>query len=122
MLGDRQGAFRLVTAALDFRGLDIELGQRTGEDRFLRLLWPQCSLIIDMDDTREKGYGTYVYRQSLGAGETANGLLPQMDHAQTVEDCELDDKEEQHHERHLGARVVHLILPMFMGYCSSAAR
>jgi hypothetical protein len=29
------------------------------EDRFLQLLWPQCSLIIDADDTREKGYGTY---------------------------------------------------------------
>jgi Protein of unknown function (DUF3800) len=29
------------------------------EDRFLQLLWPQCSLIVDADDTREKGYGTY---------------------------------------------------------------
>ncbi|MDD2710990.1 MAG: hypothetical protein PHV34_23685 [Verrucomicrobiae bacterium] len=25
------------------------------EDRFIQLLWPQCSLIVDMDDTREKG-------------------------------------------------------------------
>jgi hypothetical protein len=30
------------------------------EDRFLQLLWPKCSLIIDADDAQhEKGYGTY---------------------------------------------------------------
>jgi hypothetical protein len=29
------------------------------EDRFLQLLWPQCSLVVDADDTRAKGYGTY---------------------------------------------------------------
>ncbi len=29
------------------------------EDRFLQLLWPQCSLVIDADDTRAKGYGAY---------------------------------------------------------------
>jgi hypothetical protein len=29
------------------------------EDRFLQLLWPQCSLVVDADDTRLKGYGTY---------------------------------------------------------------
>jgi hypothetical protein len=29
------------------------------EDRFLQLLWPSCSLIIDADDAQEKGYGTY---------------------------------------------------------------
>ena len=33
------------------------------EDRFLRLLWPQCSLVIDADDSREKGYGSYYTRQ-----------------------------------------------------------
>jgi hypothetical protein len=33
------------------------------EDRFLSLLWPKCSLIIDVDDTREKGYGTYYTKQ-----------------------------------------------------------
>jgi len=40
--------------------------QRTferGEDRFLQLLCPQCSLIIDADDTRENGYGTYYTRK-----------------------------------------------------------
>ena len=33
------------------------------EDRFLRLLWPQCSLVIDADDTRERSYGRYYTRQ-----------------------------------------------------------
>lgn len=33
------------------------------EDRFLHLLWPQCSLVIDADDSREKGYGRYYTRQ-----------------------------------------------------------
>ena len=33
------------------------------EDRFLELLWPQCSLIVDVDDTREKEYGTYYTKQ-----------------------------------------------------------
>ncbi|HXE42085.1 MAG TPA: DUF3800 domain-containing protein [Candidatus Baltobacteraceae bacterium] len=33
------------------------------EDRFLQLIWPQCSLVIDADDTREKGYGMYYTKQ-----------------------------------------------------------
>lgn len=33
------------------------------EDRFLQLLWPQCSLVIDADDTREKFYGMYYGKQ-----------------------------------------------------------
>jgi hypothetical protein len=33
------------------------------EDRFLRLLWPQCSVVIDADDIREKGYGRYYTQQ-----------------------------------------------------------
>ncbi len=33
------------------------------EDRFLQFLWPQCSVVIDADDTREKGYGTYYTKQ-----------------------------------------------------------
>jgi hypothetical protein len=33
------------------------------EDRFLQLLWPQVSLVIDADDTRAKGYGTYYTKQ-----------------------------------------------------------
>ena len=33
------------------------------EDRYLTLLWPQCSLVIDVDDTREKQYGTYYTKE-----------------------------------------------------------
>lgn len=33
------------------------------EDRFLELLWPQCSLVVDVDDTREAEYGTYYTKQ-----------------------------------------------------------
>lgn len=33
------------------------------EDRFLELLWPQCSLIVDVDDTHEKEYGAYYTRR-----------------------------------------------------------
>ena len=30
-----------------------------GEDRFLRLVWPQAGLVYDVDDTREKKYGVF---------------------------------------------------------------
>jgi hypothetical protein len=33
------------------------------EDRYLELLWPQCSLIVDVDDTRTAEYGAYYTRQ-----------------------------------------------------------
>lgn len=33
------------------------------EDRFLDLLWPQCSLVVDVDDTRNAEYGTYYTKQ-----------------------------------------------------------
>lgn len=33
------------------------------EDRFLELVWPQCSLVVDVDDTREAEYGTYYTKQ-----------------------------------------------------------
>jgi hypothetical protein len=33
------------------------------EDRFLELLWPQCSLIVDVDDTRVAEYGAYYTKQ-----------------------------------------------------------
>jgi hypothetical protein len=33
------------------------------EDRFLRLMWPKCSLVIDADDSREKGYGRYYTKK-----------------------------------------------------------
>lgn len=33
------------------------------EDRFLELLWPQCSLVVDVDDTRAAEYGAYYTKQ-----------------------------------------------------------
>ena len=33
------------------------------EDRYLELLWPQCSLVVDADDTRAAEYGAYYTRQ-----------------------------------------------------------
>jgi hypothetical protein len=44
------------------------------EDRFLELLWPQCSLVVDVDDTREREYGTYYTKQKpLRAVALKNG-------------------------------------------------
>lgn len=38
------------------------------------LLWPQCSLIVDVDDTREKEYGAYyTKRKSLRAAALKGG-------------------------------------------------
>lgn len=33
------------------------------EDRFLGMLWPQCSLVIDADNSREKAYGRYYTKR-----------------------------------------------------------
>ena len=33
------------------------------EDRYLALLWPQCSLVVDVDDTRTAEYGAYYTKQ-----------------------------------------------------------
>lgn len=33
------------------------------EDRFLELIWPQCSLVVDVDDTRQAEYGAYYTKQ-----------------------------------------------------------
>ncbi len=33
------------------------------EDRYLELLWPQCSLVVDVDDTRKAEYGAYYTKQ-----------------------------------------------------------
>lgn len=44
------------------------------EDRFLELIWPLCSLIIDVDDTREAKYGVYYTRKKpLRAAALKNG-------------------------------------------------
>ncbi|HEY1790924.1 MAG TPA: DUF3800 domain-containing protein [Verrucomicrobiae bacterium] len=44
------------------------------EDRYLTLLWSQCSLVIDVDDTREAEYGAYYTKQKpLTAAALKNG-------------------------------------------------
>lgn len=35
-----------------------------GEDRFIQMLWPQCSLIRDIDDVRTADYGKYYNRKT----------------------------------------------------------
>jgi hypothetical protein len=49
--------------AVDYFLWAVQRAFEKHEDRFLQLLWPQCSLIIDADDSREKGYGRYYTRQ-----------------------------------------------------------
>lgn len=44
------------------------------EDRFLRMLWDRCSLIVDADDTRRYDYGEYYNRgRLLTADEVKRG-------------------------------------------------
>ena len=44
------------------------------EDRYLELLWPQCSLVVDVDDTRAAEYGAYYTRKKpLQAAALKNG-------------------------------------------------
>ncbi len=44
-----------------------------GEDRFLRLLWPQFRLVMDIDDKREADYGVYyTQKKSLISGALKN--------------------------------------------------
>jgi len=34
-----------------------------GEDRYITMLWPKCSLVIDVDDTRQNRYGVYYTKK-----------------------------------------------------------
>jgi len=48
-----------------------------GEDRYLGVLWPKVSLVMDVDDTREAEYGTYYTQKrplSLAALEDCQGI------------------------------------------------
>ena len=49
--------------AVDYLLWAVQRAFEKHEDRFLRLLWPQCSLVIDADNIREKGYGRYYTQQ-----------------------------------------------------------
>jgi hypothetical protein len=47
------------------------------EDRFLGLIWPQCSLIHDVDDTRQARYGVYYTQKrplTMAALEETSGI------------------------------------------------
>jgi hypothetical protein len=56
----KHNAYRVYFAP---RGRAVQRTFEKHEDRFLRLLWPRCSLVIDADDSREKGYGRYYTQQ-----------------------------------------------------------
>ena len=43
------------------------------EDRFLQMLWPQCKLIRDIDDTREAKYGVYYNKKTPLTGASLDG-------------------------------------------------
>ena len=44
-----------------------------GEDRFVKLLWPRFSLVMDMDDTREADYGVYYNQRRPLTAESVAG-------------------------------------------------
>ncbi len=46
-----------------------------GEDRYLRFIWSKVSLIHDVDDTREKGYGRYYDQRKPLQKEDLEGRL-----------------------------------------------
>lgn len=49
--------------AVDYFLWALQRAYERGEDRFLALLWPQCSMVVDADDTRGGVRGTYYTRQ-----------------------------------------------------------
>jgi len=44
-----------------------------GEDRFLSVLWPRVSLVVDMDDTRKAAYGAYYNQKTPLTAASING-------------------------------------------------
>ncbi|MBI1785341.1 DUF3800 domain-containing protein [Candidatus Sumerlaeota bacterium] len=48
--------------AVDYFLWALQRAYERKEDRFIQLLWPQISLVHDVDDTREKKYGIYYSR------------------------------------------------------------
>jgi len=45
--------------AADYFLWALQRAYEKGEDRYLEVLWPHCSLVVDVDDTRQAEYGTY---------------------------------------------------------------
>ncbi|BBK38823.1 hypothetical protein STAQ_39010 [Allostella sp. ATCC 35155] len=48
------------------------------EDRFLEAIWPKVGLIVDMDDARSPGYGTYYTRRRPITLATIGGRKPEV--------------------------------------------
>ena len=61
--------------AVDYFLWSLQRCYERREDRFLNLLWPDFSLVQDVDDTREAGYGRY-YTQKKPLTAAALGDLP----------------------------------------------
>ena len=49
--------------AVDYFLWALQRAYEKREDRFLELIWAQCSLVVDVDDTRENEYGAYYTKQ-----------------------------------------------------------
>ncbi|MCW1883822.1 DUF3800 domain-containing protein [Luteolibacter flavescens] len=45
--------------AVDYFLWALQRTYERGEDRYLQMLWPQCSLVVDADDIRIAAYGSY---------------------------------------------------------------
>ncbi len=53
--------------AVDYFLWSLQRAYERGEYRFLKLMWPQFRLVMDIDDTRDKVYGAY-YNQAKPLG------------------------------------------------------
>ena len=90
-LDSARGAFRKKWGVTTTAPIEINAGQPSGiiclqvidyylwaiqrlyerdEDRFLRLVWEQAGLVLDVDDTRKKGYGVFYTRDNPLTSET----------------------------------------------------
>jgi hypothetical protein len=49
--------------AADYFTWSLQRFYERGEDRFVNYLWPMYRLVIDIDDTRQAGYGTYYTKK-----------------------------------------------------------
>jgi hypothetical protein len=50
--------------AVDYCLWAIQRLYERGEDRYVQLLWPRCSLIRDIDDNRNASYGVYYQKKT----------------------------------------------------------
>jgi len=50
--------------AVDYFLWALQRAYERGEDRYIQLLWPRCSLVRDIDDNREAPYGVYYQKKT----------------------------------------------------------